>query len=490
MPDTHSQQLQTKLLIGDRWTDAASGRTFASYNPATGDVITHVAEGGKEDIERAVRAARAAFEGPWRKMSPMERSKCLWKLADLIEKNFDALATLETMDAGKTINECRAIDLPMTIDQFRYMSGWATKIEGSTFTPSVSYAPGAQWFAYAQRQPIGVVGAIIPWNFPLIMASWKLAPALAAGCTVVLKPAEQTPLSALRLGELCLEAGIPPGVVNIVNGFGETAGAALAAHPDVDKVAFTGSTEVGRLIAKAAAGSNLKKVSLELGGKSPQVLFADADLDSAIPGVVGAVFFHHGQCCISGTRLYVEQKIYAQVIDGLAERVGKFKLGDGLDPTTTMGPLVSAEQQARVCCYLEAGKREGARVAVGGNLWGDQGYFVEPTIFADTRDHMKIMQEEIFGPVLSVTSFEDINEVLNSVNATPYGLAAGIWSGDLAKARQVADHVLAGTVWINCWNIFDPSLPFGGFKQSGWGRENGHQALDLYTETKTVISPR
>ena len=424
-------------------------------------------------------------------MTGMERSKLLWKLADLIEKNFNDLSLLETTDKGGTLAECRMIDMPVVMDWFRYYSGSATKIEGRTINPSASFAPGAQWFAYTQRQPVGVVGAIIPWNFPLVMASWKLAPALAAGCTVVLKPAEQAPLSCLRLGELICEAGFPPGVVNIVNGYGETAGAALTHHMDVDKIAFTGSTEVGKLVVKASQESNLKRVSLELGGKSPNVIFADADIKAAIGGAMGAIFFHQGQVCVAGSRLFVEKKVHDQVVEALVGAVKTIKVGNGLDPASNMGPLVSSEQQNRVCGYIESGKQQGAKVAVGGSKLGDKGFYVQPTIFTDVKDDMKIMQEEIFGPVLAASSFNSLEEVLPRMNSTQYGLASGVWTADANKARKVADHLKAGTVWVNCYNIFDPSLPFGGFKQSGWGRENGREeVLEMYTEGKTIIMPR
>jgi phenylacetaldehyde dehydrogenase len=369
----------------------------------------------------------------------------------------------------------------LAIDLFRYMAGWATKIEGNTIPLSM---PGL-YFAYTLREPIGVVGQIIPWNFPLLMAAWKLGPALAAGCTIVLKPAEQTPLSALRLGELIQEAGFPEGVVNIVPGYGETAGAALAAHPAVDKVAFTGSTEVGKLIVQAAAG-NLKKVSLELGGKSPNIVFKDMDLQTAITGATNAIFFNHGQCCCAGSRLYVEKPVFDQVVEGVAEQAKKIKLGSGLDSTTQMGPLVSAEQLARVTGYLQSGVQQGARPLCGGACYGDHGYFVEPTVLVDVRQDMKVVQEEIFGPVVVAQPFHDPDEILPMAHDTIYGLAAGIWTRDISKAHRLAASLRAGTVWINCYNVFDAALPFGGYKQSGWGREMGHEVLENYTEVKSV----
>ena len=375
----------------------------------------------------------------------------------------------------------------MAIDLFRYMAGWATKIEGNTIPISVPYTPGAQYHAYTLREPVGVVGQIIPWNFPLLMAAWKLGPALAAGCTIVLKPAEQTPLSVLLLGELMCEAGLPDGVVNIITGYGETAGAALAAHPDVDKVAFTGSTEVGKLILNAAA-SNLKKVSLELGGKSPSLVLQDADLNAGIPGVASAIFFNHGQCCCAGSRLYVEKGIFDNVISGVVEQAKKIKVGPGMDPATDMGPLVSDEQQQRVLGYLESGVSEGAKAVVGGGRLGDKGYFVEPTVLVNTTPTMKVIQEEIFGPVVCAEPFTDLDEVITQANNSIYGLAAAIWTKDLSKAHRIAAQLQAGTVWINCHNIFDAALPFGGYKQSGWGREMGHDALELYTEVKAVCA--
>ena len=471
------------LLIDGKWVDAQSGRTFSVYNPATGEVLDECAAGEKADIDLAVKAARRAFElGPWSRMTAGRRCQLIWKLADLIESHLDEFAQIESLDNGKPLAVARVADVPLAVDLLRYMSGWSTKIDGQTLSTSQL---GADFFAYTLREPIGVVGQIIPWNFPLLMAVWKLGPALATGCTVVLKPAEQTPLSALRLGELIEEAGFPPGVVNIVTGYGETAGAALAAHPDVDKVAFTGSTEVGKLIVQAAAG-NLKKVSLELGGKSPNIVFGDADLETAIPGAASAIFFNHGQCCCAGSRLYVQKKIFDEVVAGVTEHARKIKVREGFNPESEMGPLVSEEQLNRVLGFLESGKADGVETVIGGNRIGDRGYFVEPTVLTGARPGMKVIDEEIFGPVVCAMPFDELDEVATQMNQTSYGLAGAIWTKDIGKANRMARAMRAGTVWINCYNIFDAALPFGGYKQSGWGREMGKEAIELYTEVKSV----
>jgi phenylacetaldehyde dehydrogenase len=476
------------MLIGGDWVDAASGRTFEVYDPANGEVLAHVARGDSEDIDRAVKTARAAFEtGPWSTMTESARGRAIHKLGDLILEHADELATLETLDNGKPLAVAKAADIPLAADLFHYMSGWTTKNTGQTLSLNVPYMPDAQFHAYTLHEPVGVVGQIIPWNFPLLMAAWKLGPALACGCTVVLKPAEQTPLSALRLGELILEAGIPEGVVNIVTGFGEETGAPLAAHPDVDKIAFTGSTEVGKTIVEAAQG-NLKKVSLELGGKSPNIVFADAVSDEAIEGAANAIFFNHGQCCCAGSRLFAEKSVYDEVVAGVSDHAKNITVGSGLDPQTEMGPLVSNEQLDRVCGFLDSGESEGAETVVGGKRIGDSGYFVQPTVLAGTNPKMKVEAEEIFGPVVTVKPFASTDELLPEANASNYGLAAGIWTNDLSTAHRMAKQLRAGTVYINCYNVFDAALPFGGYKESGWGREMGEDALEIYTEVKSVCT--
>ncbi|MBJ7522034.1 MAG: aldehyde dehydrogenase family protein [Solirubrobacteraceae bacterium] len=489
--DAHAREFvghDHPMLIGSDWVDAASGKTFEVLNPATGELLCRVAEGSSEDIDRAVKTARAAFEtGPWSRIKPSERGRMIHKLGDLILEHGDELAALETLDNGKPYGVARAADVPLAADLFHYMSGWCTKLNGQTIQPNVPYMPDAQWHAYTTRDPIGVVGQIIPWNFPLLMAAWKLGPALAAGCTIILKPAEQTPLSALRLGELILEAGIPPGVVNIVTGFGE-AGAALAAHGDVDKVAFTGSTEVGKLIVGAAGTSNLKKLTLELGGKSPNVVYADSDLETTIPGAAMSIFFNHGQCCAAGSRLFVEHDVYDEVLQGISDIAKGMKVGSGFEADTDMGPLVSQEQLDRVTGFLDAGAAEGACAVAGGKRVGEQGYFMAPTVLTETTPDMKVEAEEIFGPVVVAKPFKDASEIAPIANETSFGLAAGVWTRDISKAHATARAIRAGTVWVNCYNVFDAALPFGGYKESGWGREMGGEALNNYLETKCVVT--
>ena len=471
-----------KLLIDGEWVEAASGARFETINPATEERLAEVAHGEREDIDRAVRAARKAFahESEWRRMSPSARGKLIWRIGELIEQHAEELAILESLDNGKPVAVARVADVPLAADLFRYMAGWATKILGDT-TP---ISAAGEYLSYTLREPVGVVGQIIPWNFPLLMAAWKLGPALACGCTVVLKPAEQTPLSALYLGELLLEAELPAGVVNIVTGFGD-AGAALSGHDDVDKVAFTGSTEVGKLIVGAAAG-NLKKVSLELGGKSPNIVFADADLDAAIAGAANGIFFNHGQCCNAGSRLYIQRAAFDDVVAGVAERAKKITLGPGLEPDSEMGPLISDEQFEKVLGYLKSGADAGAEAVVGGVRVGDRGYFVAPTVLTNTTGDMKVVREEIFGPVVCAIPFDDPDEIVPVANDTNYGLAAGVFTRDITKAHRIAARLRAGTVWINTYNVFDAAQPFGGYKESGWGREMGHHVLENYLETKAV----
>ena len=476
-----------KLLIDGDWVEAASGKTFETLNPATEEVLAEVAHGQAEDIEKAVKAARRAFadDSPWRRMNASDRGRLIWRISELIEEYAEELAMLESLDNGKPYGVARAADVPLAADLFRYMAGWPTKIEGTTVPISALPAPG-EYLAHTLREPVGVVGQIIPWNFPLLMAAWKLGPVLACGCTVVLKPAEQTPLSALRLGELLQEAGLPDGVVNIVTGFGD-AGAALAAHDDVDKVAFTGSTEVGKLIVKAAAG-NLKKVTLELGGKSPNVVYADADVDRAIVGAANGIFFNHGQCCNAGSRLYVQSQIFDDVVGGVAEAAKSIKVAPGTDPEAQMGPLISDEQFEKVLGYLNTGQSDGAEAVVGGDRLGDRGYFVQPTVLTNTNPDMSVVREEIFGPVVCAIPFDSPDDIVPVANDTNYGLAAGVFTRDISKAHRTAKRLRAGTVWINTYHVFDAAMPFGGYKESGWGREMGSQVLNNYLETKSVVT--
>jgi aldehyde dehydrogenase (NAD+) len=471
----------TKLLINNRWIASESGKTFATVNPATGEEICQIAEADAADVDKAVRAARAALErGAWRKTLASERGRMLHRLADLIEKHADELARLESLDNGKPVSVAKAVDVAATVGCYRYFAGWADKVHGKTIPIDGNF------FCYTKHEPVGVVGQIIPWNFPMLMQAWKLAPALATGNTVVMKPAEQTPLSALRIGELIVEAGFPEGVVNLLPGFGPTAGAAIANHMDVDKVAFTGSTEVGHLIMEAAAKSNLKRVTLELGGKSPNIIFADTDLDEAVEGAHFGLFFNHGQCCCAGSRVFVEDEIYDRFVERSGERAKKRKVGDPFDPTTEQGPQVDQAQFDKVMGYIESGRNEGAELVCGGSRVGDRGYFIQPTVFADVRDEMKIAKDEIFGPVMSIIPFKSLDEVVVRANRTTYGLAAAVWTRNIKKAHAVADSVRAGTVWVNCYNVLDTRAPFGGFKQSGIGRELGEYGLQQYTEVKTV----
>ena len=474
---------ELKLLVDNRWIASASGRTFATINPSTGEEICQVAEADAEDVDKAVHAARAAFEhGPWRTMRASERGRLLYRLADLIESHGDELARLESLDNGKALSIAKAVDVAKTVACYRYFGGWADKIHGKTIPIDGDY------LCYTRHEPIGVVGQIIPWNFPMLMMAWKLAPALATGNTVVLKPAEQTPLSALRIGQLTIEAGFPEGVVNVLPGFGPTAGAAIARHMDVDKVAFTGSTEVGHLIMEAAARSNLKPVTLELGGKSPNIIFADVDLDEAVEGAHMGLFSNQGQSCCAGSRVFVEETIYERFVEKSIARAQKRIVGDPFDPNTELGPLVDETQFERVMGYVESGRNEGATLACGGERIGTRGYFIRPTVFADVRDEMRIAREEIFGPVMSVISFKSLDEVIARANNTKYGLAAAVWTRDMKKALAVANGVRAGTMWVNCYNVMDTRAPFGGFKQSGIGRELGEYGLQQYTQVKSVIA--
>jgi phenylacetaldehyde dehydrogenase len=475
-----------KLYIDGRWVEAASGKTFDTIDPASEQVICEVAAGDREDVDRAAKAAHKAFyEGDWSRMIPTAREAALLKWADLVEANAGMLAELESLDNGKLVMYAKMIDIPASVQLIRYYAGWATKIEGSTTNVSIPI-PNTEFHAYTLRQPIGVVGQIIPWNFPLVMAALKLAPALACGCTSVLKPAEQTPLSAIRLVELAEQAGIPRGVINLVTGFGETAGQAIVEHPLVRKVAFTGSTVVGKHVGKVAMDS-LKRVSLELGGKSPVIIARDANLDEAIGGAANAIFFNQGQVCVAGTRLFVEEPIFDDVVSGLKGIAASMKLGGGRKPDSQMGPLVSKEQHDRVLGYIEKGVSEGGEVLTGGGRHGEKGYFVQPTIFKNCGPASTLYREEIFGPVLVANSYKDADEIAAQANDTTYGLAASVWTQNLGLAHRLAKRIEAGTVWVNCHHLIDPALPFGGFKQSGIGREQASDGIQLYTETKSVL---
>jgi acyl-CoA reductase-like NAD-dependent aldehyde dehydrogenase len=471
-----------KLFIGGEFVDAASGKTFPTINPATGQVIVQIAEADAPDVDRAVDAARKAFESKeWSQLTPSKRGRLLWKLGELIMKNLQEFAELETLDTGKPIGESSKLDIPEAADCFFYYAGWATKINGET----VPISRGGNCFAYTLREPIGVCGQIIPWNFPLQMLAWKVAPALACGNTVIVKPAEQTPLTALRFAELCAEAGVPAGVVNILPGYGHTAGAALVNHPGVDKIAFTGSTEVGQIIMRSAADT-LKKVSLELGGKSPNIIFADADVETAAKVALMGIFWNQGEMCTAGSRILVEDSVHDAFMDTLVGRAQKSMPGDPLDPKTRLGALISEEHINRVMKYVDAGKTSGAKLLAGGERITDGGYFMKPTVFDDVDNTMKIAQEEIFGPVASVIRFKTLEEAAQIANSTKYGLAAGIWTRDVKKAHAFAKTVKAGTVWVNTYSPQDNALPFGGYKMSGIGRELGGSAIDLYTQTKSV----
>lgn len=470
----------TECFIGGRWVPAASGKTFATYNPATEEEIAQVAEGDAEDIDRAAKAARKAFEsGDWPKMDASDRGKLLYRLADLIEEEIDELAALETLDNGKPITDSRTGDLPLVVNVLRYYAGYADKIHGSTIPIRGNY------LCYTRKEPVGVAGQIIPWNFPMLMTAWKWGPALAAGCTVVMKPAEQTPLTCLRMGQLAKEAGFPDGVINIVPGFGPTAGGAIVKHPGIDKVAFTGEHRTAQIITRESADT-LKRLTFELGGKSPNVVFADADLDAAVKGAYVGLYLNQGQCCCAGSRVFVEKSIHGEFVQRLKEMTAKRRVGDPFDPKTEQGPQVDQAQFEKILSYIQKGKEQGADCVVGGQRVGDRGYFIEPTIFDNVQDEMAIATDEIFGPVLSVLTFDDAEEMIQRANNTFYGLAAAVWTNNLKRAHDFAARVRAGTVWVNCYDVFDAAAPFGGFKMSGYGRELGEEGLKPYVESKTV----
>ncbi len=478
---------QHSMFIDGKWVDAVGGARLDVHDPADEKHIGTVPAGDQKDIDLAVAAARRAFEsGDWHDMRPAQRERLLLKLADLVEANAQSIAEIESIDNGKSVMVARYVDVALTVDFFRYMAGWATKIEGSTNDLSAPFAPAATFVSFTRKEPVGVVGAIVAWNFPLLLAAWKLGPALATGCTVVLKPAEQTPMSALRLGELIEEAGYPAGVVNIVTGFGHSAGAALSSHPGINKITFTGSTVVGKMVGTAAI-ANMTRISLELGGKSPIIVLDDCDPAVAAAGAAQAIFFNAGQVCCAGSRLYVDKKNFDRVVSDLSDIAGKMKVGHGLDPANELGPLVSRVQMERVVSYIGSGIEQGATVATGGARSGSTGFFVKPTVLVDVNPKMRVVAEEIFGPVLVAMPYDDLDQVAAWANETPYGLGASIWSNDLSRVHRLIPKIKAGTIWVNCHSILDSAMPFGGFKQSGFGREMGKACLDAYTESKSVI---
>jgi phenylacetaldehyde dehydrogenase len=479
--------IRNRMLIGGEWREAGDGETFPVHDPASGEVIARLPAGGDIEVDAAVRAARAALAAPaWAGLTPYARERLMARLADLIESHADELAGLETLNQGKLLPWSHAIEVGGSAQWLRYMAGWATKIEGSTFDVSIPFPPGTRYRTSTLRVPVGVVGAIVPWNFPLAMAMWKIAPALACGCTVVLKPAEETPLTALRLAELALEAGFPPGVLNVVTGDGERAGAALVRHPGVDKISFTGSTEVGRLIG-AQCGRDIRRVALELGGKSPVIVLDDVDVEAAVQGAAGAIFFNHGQVCTAGSRLYVAEPLYEKVVAGLAEVAEGTVLGSGFDERAQMGPMVSARHRERVMSLVETASAEGAELVAGGRPINGPGYFVRPTVVANTANKpLTLVREEVFGPVLVAMPFADLDEVLRQANDSIYGLGASVWTNRLDRAQRAIDALDAGTVWVNTHNMVDPNMPFGGFKASGVGREHGRAAIEACTELKSV----
>jgi aldehyde dehydrogenase (NAD+) len=469
-----------QLFINGTWRPPLSGETYSPINPANEEPVAEVGKGDERDIDAAVTAARKAFdEGPWPRMSPHERGRIVWKLGDLIQQNLDEMARLESLCTGKTLFDSGKVEIPFAAEVFRYYAGWASKIHGETLQLRENA------FTFTLRHPVGVVGAIVPWNFPFLLSSWKIAPALAAGNTMVLKPASQTPLTALKFAELCQQAGLPEGVFNVVTGPGGKVGMALVRDPRVDKIAFTGSTDVGKQIMREAAGT-LKRLSLELGGKSPNIVFADADMEAAVRGAMTGIFYNKGEVCAAGSRLFLDERIHDEFMSKLTDRVKGLKVGDPMDKATRMGPVVSKQQMETVLGYIDAGKREGARLVAGGSRVGSKGYFIEPTIFDGVTNRMKIAREEIFGPVLSVIPFKSVEDGLAEGNSTTYGLAAAVWTRDVAKALKAAKAIRAGTVWVNAYNLFDAALPFGGFKESGFGREMGSAGLDHYTEVKSV----
>ena len=474
-----------RLTLGGSSSAAEDGRTLDVFNPATGKKLAEVPRGGAAEVDAAVRAARAALDGEWSKLRPVERQRLLLNLADLIEANGEELAQLETLNNGKSVMLSRLVEVGNSSNYLRYMAGWSTKIEGSTIDVSIAVPPGAKYQAYTRKEPVGVVGAITPWNFPLNMAIWKIAPALACGNTVVLKPAEETPLTSLRLGELCLEAGLPPGVVNVVSGTGAEAGAALTSHPGVNKLTFTGSTEVGKIIGIQAM-QDMKRVTLELGGKAPMVMFDDMDLDQLIEAAKIGVLFNSGQTCCAGTRVYVQRGIYDEVCDVMANCVGSMRVGSGLDPSNAINPMVSSKHQAHVSSCIASGVAEGATPLLSEEAYDGEGFFVKPQIFTDVRQNMKIMQDEVFGPVFTITPFDDPDHAIEMANDTRFGLGASIWTTNLNTMHRYVPQLKAGTVWVNSHNVPDANMPFGGYKQSGLGREHGRAALDAYLETKSV----
>ncbi|MES2492535.1 MAG: aldehyde dehydrogenase family protein [Pseudomonadota bacterium] len=474
-----------RMLIGGQRVAAASGKLIDIEDPATGAVFAQITAGGREEVDQAVRAARATSESAaWSRMRPLDRGKLLEDIARKIEDHAEELALLESYDNGKAVAHALMVDIPAAVDVFRYMAGWCTKIHGKVNPIS---GDGRQYHSYTRREPIGVIGSIVPWNFPLAMAAWKVATALAAGCTVVLKPSEVTPLSALRLGELALEAGLPEGALNVITGYGHEAGQALVEHPGVDKIAFTGSTRVGKDIVRTCA-TDLKRITLELGGKSPSLIFADADMDQAGIGAALAIFFNSGQVCLAASRLYVEHSAFDKVVEAVSAAAQSFQIGHGRDPNTMIGPLVSRAQQDRVMGFIDKGVAEGGEVVTGGKRHGNEGYYVQPTVFVNTAPESTVVREEIFGPVVVATPFKDIDDVIRQANDTRYGLAANIWTRDLSRAHLTAAKLQAGTVWINTHGLNDVSAPFGGFKESGWGREVSEEGILAYTETKTVTA--